>query len=498
MGQVDCVADPGFMPLSIKMIRCVLGLFMSGVCATALAQYPGHVNKDANAAPRLRATGIFEWTGDLDKPKAGRLIPLAVWDGQQYQPGGLYLAQPAPLTVLTGTVYELEQAGTPKGLFSVNGAENLDGSWIAVGSVKPEVAKAKARPPMSKHPPQVIKDAGSTTSTADSDRPTLHRKDTSDSSSSSGSSQTSSSDPDQPTLHRRDANDTSAGSGSSGNSSSSQGTPPNDSDGPTLHRKDSDESAQNTPAVDPDRPRLHEGKNDATAYSGAPVIATANTDPNRPKLRYGKPETPEGIVEPSKLEGLPVDMNQMAAISDVKTGESHPFTYSWADPEDAAKMKAAMEGLAQKAIVEGFTITPPAKAARTATKTSAPHHKAAPPPPLPTLEDEKFNVFELSYNGGATVILTAKSMGDNGEAKYVTLVAQPDFYGTPHVLFKQLTSDKALDISPRMRLVDAADTDGDGRAELIFELRGKTGRSFAIYRVSGGRVLESFNTGLLP
>lgn len=487
----------------MKTIRCVLGLFMSGVCAAALAQYPGHVNKDANAAPTLRATGIFEWTGDLDKPKAGRLIPLTVWDGQQYQPGGLYLAQPAPLTVLTGTVYELEQAGTPKGLFSVNGAENLQGSWIAIGSVKPEMAKAKARPPMSKHPPQVIRDAGSTASTADSDRPTLQRKDTSDSSSSSGSSQTgsgsaASSNPDQPTLHRRDASETGSGSGSSGNSTSSQSAPSSDSDRPTLHRPDSDDNAQNTPAVDPDRPRLHEAQNTPGAYSGAPVTATANTDPNRPMLRYGKPETPEGIVLPSKLEGLPVDMNQMAAISDVKTGEPHPFTYSWADPEDAAKMKTAMEVLAQKAIAEGFNITPPAKIARTTAKTSATRRKAAPPSPLPQLEDEKFNVFELSYNGGATVVLTAKSMGDNGEAKYVALVAQPDFYGTPHVLFKQLTTDKGLDISPRMRLVDAADTDGDGRAELIFELRGKTGRSFAIYRVEGGRVLEAYNTGPLP
>ncbi len=40
-----------------------------------------------------------------------------------------------------------------------------------------------------------------------------------------------------------------------------------------------------------------------------------------------------------------------------------------------------------------------------------------------------------------------------------------------------------LDIVPWMRLVDAVDTDGDGRAELIFELRSKTGRQFGIYRV---------------
>src|SRR5579862_8246386 len=114
MGQVDCCSDPECMSLpsvrfGLKAVRRVFMLWMLA-CAVAYAQYPGHIKKDADTTPTLRATGVFEWTGDLNKPKAGRLIPLTVLDGQQYQPGGLYLAQPAPLTVLTGTIYELEQA----------------------------------------------------------------------------------------------------------------------------------------------------------------------------------------------------------------------------------------------------------------------------------------------------------------------------------------------------------------------------------------------------
>src|ERR1700758_1443670 len=181
MGQIDGVADLKFMSLSAGAIRLklraffILSVWIVGACVSAYAQYPGHIKKEADNTPTLRATGVFEWTGHLDTPKAGRLIPLTVWDCQQYQPGGLYLAQPAPLTVLTGTIYELEQAGAPKGLFSVNGAQNLGGSWIAAGSVKPEVIQAKAKPPMSKHPPQVVKDTSNSASAADSNRPTLHR-----------------------------------------------------------------------------------------------------------------------------------------------------------------------------------------------------------------------------------------------------------------------------------------------------------------------------------
>ncbi len=368
-------------PAAIFRIRIsrsvfVASMLVAGICGVAHAQYPGHINKNDDTPPTLRATGVFEWTGDLDKPKAGRLIPLAVWDGQQYQPGGLYLAQPAPLTVLTGTVYELEQAGAPKGLFNVNGAENLNGSWVAIGFVKPEVIKVKAKPPMSKHPPQVVKDA-------DSDRPTLHRKDeggstgsetgtgTGSSSGSGGSPQTSSggasnstpaNDPNQPTLHRRSASDSSSGSGTSSSS-------------------DDSGSSQSSSTIDPDRPTLHKRQDNAATSAGAPVTSTADTDPDRPKLRYGKPEAPEGIVQPSKLEGLPMNMNQMAAISDTKPSETHPYVYSWADPEDAAKMKTAMEELAQKAIAgisTGSAATPRTNATKTATKSAAARRKAAP------------------------------------------------------------------------------------------------------------------------
>src|SRR5580692_1042755 len=159
MGHVDCFPNRECMSRSAALIHrsvmrstFVMPMLIALLCTAAHAQYPGRVKKDADTGPTLRASGIFEWTGDLANPKAGRLIPLAVWDGQQYQPGGLYLAQPAPLTVLTGTIYELEQAGTPRGLFNVNGAQNLGGSWIAIGAVKPEMVIVKAKPPMSKHP----------------------------------------------------------------------------------------------------------------------------------------------------------------------------------------------------------------------------------------------------------------------------------------------------------------------------------------------------------
>ena len=81
--------------MSLARVRALLpaALFVS-LSAAACAQYTTHVQKAADTKPTLRATAVLEWTGDLAKPSAARLIPLAVWDGEHYQPAGLYLASP--------------------------------------------------------------------------------------------------------------------------------------------------------------------------------------------------------------------------------------------------------------------------------------------------------------------------------------------------------------------------------------------------------------------
>ena len=59
----------------------------------------------------MRAVAVLEWTGDLAHPKASRLIPISVWDGQQLQDGGIYLARPQPLALDSETEYELQKDG---------------------------------------------------------------------------------------------------------------------------------------------------------------------------------------------------------------------------------------------------------------------------------------------------------------------------------------------------------------------------------------------------
>lgn len=563
----------------IKAYALALGTLGTGVAVPAYAQYPGHIdtNKSANT-PTLRATAVVEYTGDLTKPIASRLVPVAVWDGERYQPGGLYMAQPMPLAVESGTQYVLEDAGLPKGLFNVKAAADVSGSWIAIGAYQnmptPRAPKLKA----SKTLPQFTRDSG-----ADDDKPHFAHRPTDSSSSpnsSSGSSSSNSSgsnssgstsssgsaqkngsstssgsssgnasttDSDRPTLHRRTDDSSSSSSGdsstpSSGSSTASSNAPPVDPDRPTLHRPadTSNTSGSNTSGsstsggntagksngsgsgssnsssaeADPERPTLHHhtaNPND----NGAPVSATTEIDPDRPRLMRGRPEELETIDDPdkvisaqgAKLDGSNVQFKQVVGVSDVKTREPHSFVYSWSDPQDATKMQAQMENLAQNILAgNGAKLTLPAPSTATTPAPAAPKktsatvtnrrtaHKTPPPPALPDLTDEHFKAYELSFGGGATLVFSAKTkVGD--ATKYVTLIAQPDFDGTPQVILKQVTDDTELDITPRMQLVDAVDTDADNRAELIFELAGKRDHQYAIYRVADRTVNQVFTTG---
>jgi hypothetical protein len=119
-------------------------------------------------------------------------------------------------------------------------------------------------------------------------------------------------------------------------------------------------------------------------------------------------------------------------------------------------------------------------------------------PPALTLTDIQFHAFELTYSGGATLVLTARTAGEDAKSRYVTVVAQPDIYGVPQVLFTQVTRADDLDAAPRFRLIDAVDAAADNRGELLFELRGATTREFALYRVAGGHVEQMIATAPMP
>ena len=479
-------------------------ILAAGSFLPARAQYVGHIdtNKE-NHAPTLRATAVLEYTGDLTKPTASRLIPIAVWDGERYQPGGLYMAQPVPLTVESGTQYVLQVAGTPKGLFNVKAASDVEGSWIAIGTYQKEAPPNYAKLRRSRNLPRIqIED----------DKPHFAHVPAGDTNPGSTNTKNTAQDnappvdPNRPTLHRRadDGSTPTASSDPSGTSDTSPSTSNTDPERPTLHRQTDNGSAQTTSTPsDPDRPTLHHHTSQSGG-EGQNETATNATDPDRPRLEHGRPKDVESLDAPSSVEIAKLshtsvaDVEQIAAVSDAATRQPHSYVYSWASPDDEKKAQAALEAAAQQLLLKS---APPVTAlatntqnvTRRVTNSHTVRAKAA-KPVLPVLADKQFKAYELSYGGGATLVFSA-TIGQDDAARYITLIAQPDFDGNPLVLFKRITSQHDLDIIPRMKLVDAMDTDADNRAELIFALENTTGRQYAIYRVANNTVEQVFTTG---
>ncbi|MGH9589390.1 MAG: hypothetical protein ACRD25_03300 [Terracidiphilus sp.] len=409
-------------------------LSMLAMAATlpVAAQYAGKVPEQSKTnGPDLRAVAVLEWTGDPGHPKASRLVPITLWDGQDLQDASIYMAQPEPLALQSEVEYKLKENGKTIGYYEVSRAGQSQGVWIGFGTWKPLTQPKPAE--AAKQVADIGGDEGG--------RPVLHRAHNADGSSGKSSAPKPPPDPDRPTLKEPSKK------------ASSAANPQND-------------VAYSQPIADvpdPDRPRLFHGK---ASDSGSPVLPT--------------------------LAGLPPDMHQTIAVSDVGSHPDHIWTYSWASPDEEAKMRSDLEDMARKALAPSPPAAPPQAERHHATS----HRRtraAAPPPPLP-LEDEQFHTFQLTYGGPATMVFSAHTQGSGAQEKFVTLIGQPDLYGNGKVLFKHLTSADDLDNNPAMRLIDPVDAMADNRGELLFELRGATQREFALYRVVNGRVEKLFTT----
>lgn len=448
---------------------------VAAVCLASLpapAQYPGQINPHPKNEPILRAVVVVEWTGSLEHPTASRVIPISLWDGTTLQDAGIYLARPEPLALQSETEYVLQKDGRQDGLFDISEAANQGGGWIGFGKWRPlpkgptpaELARERAKM-------EIVDDYGA------SDEPVLHRK-----------------------HHPGDAKTT--GNNKAGTAASN--APPPDPNRPHLGSDDSSsDTANNAPPPDPNRPHLAADNGPAPSkpqksQAGQNVAYVSDLpnlpDPDRPHLAYGKPVNYQGPdVKPIAM-GLPPDMHQEVGISDVRKILNHPWDYTWANPADALKMKADLEQIARKDL--GLD-QPPVPAPSSKSRRSTKSRKAAPPPQPPPpalLEGEQFRVLELAYGDGATMVFSAHTKGAGAGEKFITLIAQPDLYGGVMVLFKNVTDADRLDLTPRMRLVDAVDAKGNNRGDLLFELRGKIQREFALFRVVRGQATQLFIT----
>jgi len=443
--------------------------FALGGAHALLAQYPGRIDtqQKPSTTSTLRAVAVLEWTGDRNHPSATRLVPVSLFDGQNLQEGGLYLARPVPLALDSGTEYEVQGSGLPQGWFDIDGAREIGDDWFGFGDWKPYVPPPPKKLHPSRNPPTVVRDK--------------------------------SGDEDKPHFVRRDQ---SSGSGSAGGTA---GT------GSASSDKTSDKAQAPAAPVDPDRPKLRRRPDESStpkqqvASAPAPESPSKAADPDRPRLSHGIPADLKNAPKP--LELTPVAMGQTVAVSDSGGVGTQSFAYDWGSPQDAANAQKELEAQAVQLLAQ---TTPAASASTAATQTesarpttahkAAPHKtaqkkKAKPPEPASPLTDVHFNAFALTYGGGATLVLTAHEASGT---RSLAVIALQDIYGKIQVLWHSTTDDTHLDVTPRMKLVDAVDPRGDGRANLLFEQRNDTDRRFVLYAVGVAKAEQVFATDTLP
>jgi hypothetical protein len=77
----------------------------------------------------------------------------------------------------------------------------------------------------------------------------------------------------------------------------------------------------------------------------------------------------------------------------------------------------------------------------------------------------------------------------------VTVVARTDLAGPPQRIFASVTDTTHLDSRPRLALVDAVDSDGDGVGELLFRAIGDRSHTYRLYRVTRDGLWKLFEGG---
>ncbi len=474
-------------PAHSRLIALWLALITTGLISPAAAQ---QASSSSNSPTHLRALAVYEYLGSYNKPSRSRLVPVAIWDGSQFQPASLYLADPTPLSVQSGTLYELMKDGSGVGQVEVLHAEQIArgrfaSDWIGLGKFLPNpppgpgfkipanlTAKAKFSsdmPHFAYKPPAATGVAGGMAA----------------SSSGGPTNDGANAEPGRPTLEQRPR--------ISGPSTSSTTTPAEEGR-PTLHQPAI--ASQSGPPI------LHH-------RSAAQELNSRQATPSgRPILRYDTHTvSPVTQLKQDALTGMPPEMHQIAAISDSDGTTGHSYAWDWPTPGDKTAALRKLEALALQYLTPPNPPAPPKttpKRSPTPARTpAAPRNlhahdgKPAQPVPAPplTLTHEHFRAFQLDYGSGPVYVFSARTSAPYGSTTYITLIAQPDFAGGLIPLFKTITRSNLLEYQPRMRLIDAVDATGTGRADLLFDLIYRRDRHFALFSIQNGQANEIFHTG---
>jgi hypothetical protein len=453
-------------------VICAGSMWLASTFLLAQATIPQYGRKPVDKGPRALGLVQLSPTG-----KKARFVPIAIMMDGKFYDAGAYKADPVPMAVDFGIVYEGFRSGVSQGVFTITQPGQLNHIWIAEGTWLPAGA-IDPKKPKKYAPPVIVED--------DNGPPVLHRRPgSSDSESSSGKK-----DEQKPATPA--ASTTSGASAPAPTNSSDAAKPPatpetaKASAPPETAKTPAPVSRSEEPIEDPNRPRLRRGKPESTVHRDVYTAFDEDATPAPSTATSGK----DSATSTPKIITIP-------AISDAGGPDPRPYTFDM-KPEEEAGYRSKMLELAAKQLVPQTS----AAAAGTGKKASAGKSagKAANKPPQPAFDDVSLHIFDLSSSNEPVLVLSAKTYpaaapGDATvqEPKEITLIARTNLEGELRKLFFSQTDSRHLDVTPRMELIDAVDADGDGRGELLFRRTFDNGSAYAIYRVSADRLWPLFD-----
>ena len=445
-----------------------------------------------------------------DKGKSS-LVPIAILINGKFWDASSYKADPVPMALDPGTIYEAEQSGDSLGLFTVgsalhSNAVNAQAPWLATGTwvANGTVASTKG-----------LKAATVPVGMEDTDGPPRLTRNSGTNSPSGPPNSTNASAPSPPP-----SKPTSSGDGD-GPPRLTKSTPPPSTDpnatqpSPASPKKPPDSSK---PAdSNPDDTKSVQAKTDTQPK--IPVSDSGTPEADRPILRRGKPaesfadEDVPGYSKPGRISSTPAkvagpaapmsDLKLIPAISDAGGPAPHSYIFEWLKGEEGDRQKQMMQMAkdqlhAYLAALKKETIVP--KSAHSA----ATHHPSRPAEPI--FESVKMVAYDL-WNANIPIIVfsatahmppaapsVAHSEFESNQQYSILLVAYPDIYQNLHKLYSGVTDRFHLDVTPRLDLVDAVDADGDGQGELLFRETSDSGTGWIIYRATADKLWKLYDS----
>ena len=513
---IERILHCGILACSVGLIT-VLGAFLN--VAAAQEERPQITPGERRPAKKKdsgpRAVAVLQMSAN----GKSSLVPIAILINGKFWDASAYKADPVPMALDSGTVYEAEQTGSSLGLFTINGALHSNaansqapwigiGAWHANGSEEPKKELQAEKVPVGieieDQPPRLSHTDTKTDAGPGSGMP-------------NGASPPTSASKQPPSSPKPDSQKSEGGSNSGGDEPPRLSKPSSPSPPPT--------SGSGNPSGAGTSEKTHgdsKAKDAKSDQANVPASDSGAGQSGRPRLRRGKPEesfADEDVPGYSKPGASPSassansgqlaanpakqgDTKLIPAISDASGPPPHSYAFEWLKGEEGDRRKQ-MTDLAKEQVRNYLAAQQRNKISATPTPRSPARMQKR---VEPVLENVQMIAYDLWNSNQPVIVLSAEAhmppptQGTahsevQSELQYsVLLVAYPDIYNNLRKLYAGVTDKFHLDVTPRLELVDVVDADGDGRGELLFRKTSDLGTGWVIYRATADKLWKMYDS----